>query len=64
MDTKIGQLVGVSDQRLDNPIIQGNNFLFYDNSQEQLSASVTLNGVYRLFGQEHDFFGTLDYSRE
>ena len=64
MDTKIGQLVGVSDQQIDNPIMQGNNFLFYDNSQKQLSASVTLNGVYRLFGQEHDFFSTLDYSRE
>lgn len=63
-DTKVGQLIGIEKQQIDNPIMQGNNFLFYDNSQDQLSASVTLNGVYHLFGQEHDFFGTIDYSRE
>lgn len=63
-DTKMGQLIGIKTQPIDNPMMQGNNFQFYDNSQEQLSASVTLNGVYRLFGQDHDFFGTLDYSKE
>lgn len=46
-----------------NPVVSGNNFLHYRNDGKLFAATVTLNGVYRLFGNEHDLFATANYSR-
>ena len=36
----------------------------YNNDGSIFSATLNLNGSYTLFNQEHDFFTTLNYSRE
>ena len=46
----------------DDPVLKANNFSHYANSGKLFGATVTLNGVYRVFGQEHDLFVTTNYS--
>ncbi|MBF7685090.1 TonB-dependent siderophore receptor [Acinetobacter sp. B10A] len=38
-----------------------NNYQYYDNSSDELSAKVSLNGQYNLFNATHDLFANLTY---
>ena len=45
-----------------NPVVDQNWSIHHKNSGELFGATVTLNGVYRVFGNEHDVFATVNYS--
>lgn len=46
------------------PSLSSDYNLLFKNKIGESSLDIHRNGVYRLFGQDHDFFGTLDYSKE
>lgn len=66
-ESSFGSITNISDghpistQSPNMPLKYGQH---YNNDGSIFSATLNLNGSYTLFNQEHDFFTTLNYSRE
>ncbi|MBF7687874.1 TonB-dependent siderophore receptor [Acinetobacter rathckeae] len=44
-----------------NQKVAMNNYQYYDNSSDELTAKISLNGKYNLFNATHDVFANLNY---